>query len=83
MVPVVLSDIDRERNVLQNDVAPSDVLRETISASPALEASTIELIFHDNVLEKNVLNVCDCATFSKGANGQTVSTLAVVLFNVI
>lgn len=79
LVPVVLGDVDREGDVLENNVAPSDVLCETISASPALEAGTIELILHYDILEEDILDTCDGTTLAERTDRETVATLTVVL----
>lgn len=79
MVPVVLSNVDWERNVVQNDVTPGDVSRNTVAASPALEACTVQFIFHNYVLEQHVLNGSDCTTLAKRTDRETMAALTVVL----
>ena len=62
-----------------DDVAPRDVPGQSISTSPALEASSVEAVVHYDVLEQNVLNVCDGAALAERAHRETVSTIAVVV----
>ena len=82
MVPIVLSIVDRERNVLENDVTPGDVPRKSISTSPALEASTVQVVLHHNILEEDVLDRCNSTALAERADRKTVSTLTVVLHEI-
>ena len=62
-----------------DDVAPRDVPGQSISTSPALEASSVEAVVHYDVLEQNVLNVCDSAALAKRAYREAVSAITVVV----
>ena len=79
LVPVVLSDVDREGDVIEDDIAPGDVPRESVSTGPALEASTVKLVLHHDILEENVLDRCDRTTLAERTDGESMTTLTVVL----
>lgn len=67
----------RERDVLEEDVLPGDVLRETIATCPRFEASSVERVLHNNIIDRDVVNRGDRASLAERADGKTVPTLAV------
>lgn len=79
LVPVVLGYVDREGDVIEDDITPGDVPRKTISTGPALESSAIELVLHHNVLEQDVLDRCDGTTLAERTNREAMATFTVGL----
>jgi len=82
LIPVVLSNEDRELNIAKEDILPSDVHCLTLSTTPALEAGTIKRVDHHCVFKEDIGNIRDLAIFAKGSYRQPMTTFAVVVFRV-